>query len=116
MKRIILLVMSVFVVVPLVFSADIPLKATWDPNTEPDVKEYRIYRVDGIRTLVGTVQHPTVVMSFVLSVSDGIEGQAKYVATAVDSMGNESADSNTVTIPFDRKPPVAPEAFKISSP
>ena len=85
----------------------------WDANIEADMQEYRIYVcvVDPVLvctlaqgTLLGTVLHPTTN----LVVSHGTEGEA--FATAVDTSGNESTESNVVT--YDAKPPFGPKNFK----
>lgn len=83
---------------------------TWDANTEPDMKEYRIYtrpslpcsKVEGALFVV--VPHPTTNVV----ISHGTEGEA--FATAVDTSDNESPESNVVT--YDAKPPFGPKSFK----
>ncbi len=94
-------------------AADIPLKATWTPYIEPDMKEYLLYRIDGTRILIGTIPHPTAVYNFSVTVSDGTTGTLKFVLTAADTSGNQSLDSTEAVYPFDYKPPVAPTIFGV---
>lgn len=116
MKRIILIAMSVLMLASLAISADISLRFAWDPNTEPDMKEYRLYRTDGLRTKLATFPHPPTFPSqvVVVTIQDGTEGTLSFVLTAVDTAENESGDSNTVIYPFDRKPPAAPGALRLA--
>ena len=108
MKRIILIVLAVVFMSTLVFGASINLKATWTPNTETDMKEYRLYRLDPTRVLVGTIPHPTATFDFTTTGPDGEEVLMTFVLTATDQAGNESGDSNVATFPFDQKAPAAP--------
>lgn len=116
MKRTILAIISILMLASLAISADISLKFAWDPNTEPDVKEYRLYRIDGIRTRVATFAHPPTFPAgpVITTVPDGSQGTLAFVLTAVDTANNESGDSNTVTHPFDFMGPVAPKGFRLS--
>ncbi|NWG04107.1 MAG: hypothetical protein HXY44_14735, partial [Syntrophaceae bacterium] len=77
-----------------VFGATLNLSATWALNTEPDIKEYRLYRTDGTRTLINTVQHPTNYCNFSVTFSDTYSGPLTFVVRAVDTSNLESADSN----------------------
>ena len=69
-------------------------RLTWSPNTEPDLKSYRVYRQDGdgqyqtVAALGRTNQH--------LDRSLPAEGGYTYVVTAVDQEDNESGHSNLV--------------------
>jgi hypothetical protein len=108
MKKIILLTLAMVFMASLVFGASIPLKASWTPNSEPDMASYKLYRTDGTRTLLGTIAHPTVTYSFSVTVADNSQGTLTFVLTAVDTAGNESLDSGVATYPFDLKAPVAP--------
>lgn len=87
MKRIFLIV-AILLFASFVQAATLNLKATWTANTEPDMKEYRLYRTDGIRALIGTIPHPTVLYNFVLTVPDASQGTATFVLTAVDTTLN----------------------------
>lgn len=106
-KRILLAIAAIAVMAPLVFGASFEVKLAWDPNTEPDVKTYKVYRTDGVRALMGSVEHPLTTISINVTVPDGSEGAATFIATASDTTGNESGDSNQVARPFDYKAPGA---------
>lgn len=115
MKRIILIIISILLMSSVVFGASLNLRATWTPNTEPDMALYRLYRTDGTRTLLGTITHPTVTHDFSVTVADGSQGTLTFVLTAVDTNSNESLDS--VTAPFaynlDVTPPASPGGVNI---
>jgi hypothetical protein len=98
--------------------ATLSLKATWTPNTEPDMAGYNLYRTDGTRTkinatlipfLTGTT--PTAQYTFTVTVSGG--GTMTFVMTAVDTANNESLDSNTASYSYDLTPPAAPGTVSI---
>ena len=78
----------------LVFGTTLSLRASWSLNTEPDMKEYRLYRTDGTRTLIGTIPHPTTSYNFSVTFSDTYVGPLTFVIKAVDTSNLESADSN----------------------
>lgn len=115
MKRIILVVLAILLMATVVFGASLNLKATWAPNTEPDMKEYRLYRTDGIRTLIGTILHPTATYDFSVTVPDGSAGTLTFVLVAVDTNNNVSGDSNAAPFAYnlDVTPPVSPAGFSI---
>jgi len=73
-------------------------KATWTMNTEPDVKEYRLYRTDGARTLIGTIPQPNTSCSFTLNFPGSFTGTLTFVLTAVDTSNNESLDSPVASL------------------
>jgi hypothetical protein len=97
------------------FAASISLKATWTANTEPDMKEYRLYRTDGTRSLLGTVAHPGTLLNFNITVPDNSQGMAVFVLTAVDTNGNESLDSLSAPYSWntDATPPAAPKDLDV---
>ena len=114
MKRIILIIISFLLMSTLVFGASLNLRATWTPNTEPDMASYKLYRTDGTRILIGTILHPTATYDFSVTVPDGSEVLVTFVLTAVDLTGNESGDSNVASYPFDQKPPAAPVGVSVT--
>ena len=69
-------------------------RLSWSPNTEPDLKSYRVYRQDGdgpyqpVAALGRTNRH--------LDRFLPAEGRYTYVVTAVDQADNESGHSNLV--------------------
>ena len=84
-----------------VFGATFNLTAIWDGSTDPDIKDYRLYRTDGGRTLIGTTSHPNTSFPFALTVPDGSAGTLSFVLTAVDLTNNESGDSNLAEYNYD---------------
>jgi hypothetical protein len=116
MKRLALVLLVLVVVSGSAFGATLNLKATWTANTETDMKEYRLYRTDGTRTLIGTVAHPTTTYNFSVTVADGTAGTMTFVLVAVDTNNNISPDSATASYPYntDVTPPVAPKGMSIA--
>jgi len=94
------------------------LTASWDRNTEPDMKEYGVYmcNVKGCTVektpaqQVAVVPHPTVAGRVQWIVPTATEGT--LAVTARDTSGNESELSNQV--PFDMLAPKAPTAASVS--
>jgi len=99
----------------LVSTSAFALTASWQPNTEPDVKEYGVYacKVKGCvvekipAQRVATVAHPSV--KWVFS-TDLVEGT--LAVTALDQSGNESGLSNQV--PFDLQAPKIPAGVLVT--
>ena len=116
MKRIVLVLLIVVAISGSAFGATLNLRATWTANTETDMKEYKLYRTDGTRTLIGTIAHPTVSYNFSVTVADGSTGTLRFVLTATDTNNNESADSTAATFPYntDLTPPIAPRNLSIA--
>jgi len=77
--------------------ATLNLRVTWTANTEPDMKEYRLYRTDGARALIGTITHPATSYNFSVTVPDQFRSTLKFVLTAVDTNNNEGPDSSTAS-------------------
>ena len=80
---------------------------TWTTNTEPDLAGYRVYR-DGATTPINA----TLLTGSAFTDTGLTNGTShSYVVTAVDSAGNESAASSTVTAvpaPGDSTAPAVP--------
>jgi len=87
------------------FGATLNLTAGWTLNTEPDIKEYRLYRTDITRTLLGTTPHPNNSYPFTVNVPDGSSGTLLFVITAVDTSNYESSDSNPASYSYDLMAP-----------
>lgn len=86
-----------------------PTTFVWDRNIETDVDHYNVYTCSTSAVCtpsvnIGTVIQPPVgpVPSF--TIPNNTEGRA--AVTAVDTLGNESGQSNVVA--FDRKAPANP--------
>jgi hypothetical protein len=97
------------------FGASVSLKATWTANTEPDMKEYQLYRTDGTRTLVGTIQHPTTTYNFSVTIPDQTAGTLTFVLVAVDTNNNPSPDSLPASYSYnsDTIPPARPGGLTV---
>lgn len=115
MKRIVIVILLSLFICGYSFGATLNLKATWTANTEPDMKEYRLYRTDGTRTLIGTIPHPNTSYNFSVTVPDQSAGTLTFVLTAVDTNNNESADSApaSYTYNLDTVPPAAPKNLQV---
>lgn len=117
MKKILLLAISLVLLASVAWSASIPLKATWTPNTEADMAGYNLYRTDGTRLKLNPtlITHPpTLPYNFIVTVPDNSSGTMTFVLTAVDAMGNESVDSVVVNKVYDLIPPVRPIGLVIN--
>jgi hypothetical protein len=99
------------------FGATLNLRATWTANTETDMKEYRLYRTDGTRTLIGTIPHPTTTYNFSVTVPDHSAGTLTFVLVAVDTSNNPSADSTPASYSYnsDTVPPARPSGLTIQN-
>lgn len=100
------LILLIFLLYPCsCFASNVTL--VWDMNSEPDMKEYRIYMSYGTTqnfTLVKTITHPT----HEGIVSDLQDGDYTFVVTAVDTENLESGYSNEVTAHIDTQAPAPP--------
>jgi len=121
MKRTLLVLALFFILGESAFGATLTLKATWTPNTEPDMAGYNLYRTDGVRTKINTglipflaSGAPTTQYNFTVTVSDKTAGTMTFVLTAVDTGNNESLDSNTASHNYDLVPPAAPGNFSVT--
>lgn len=115
MKCVFLILLMVMLGWGFAFGATINLRATWTANTEPDMREYRLYRTDGTRTLIGTIARPTTSYNFSVSVPDNSSGTLTFVLTAVDTNNNQSADSATTSYTYnlDTIPPTSPKDLTV---
>jgi len=97
--------------------ATLNLRATWTANTEADMKEYRLYRTDGTRTLIGTITHPATSYNFSVTVADNSSGTLTFVLTAVDTNNNQSSDSTpaSYTYNLDTIPPTSPRNLNVQN-
>ena len=98
-----------------VSGATLNLSASWTANTELDMKEYRLYRTDGTRTLIGTIPHPTTTYNFSVTVPDQSAGTLTFVLVAVDTSNNPSADSAPASYSYnsDTVPPASPKGLTV---
>jgi hypothetical protein len=115
MKKIGLSLMIIMVFCGSAFGATLSLRATWTVNTESDMKEYRLYRTDGTRTLIGTIPHPTATYNFSVTVPDQSAGTLTFVLVAVDTNNNPSTDSSPASYSYnsDTIPPTSPKGLTV---
>jgi len=116
MKWMTLVLMIVLVFYGSSFGATLNLKATWTANTESDMKEYRLYRTDGTRTLIGIISHPNTLYNFPVNVTDNSSGTLTFVLTAVDTNNNQSFDSAPASYNYnllDAVPPASPKNLSV---
>ena len=109
-KRLILVLLGLTIGWEVASGATFALSASWVPNAEPDMKEYRLYRTDSGKTLIGVVPHPGSSINFSITVPKGYQKDLTFILTAVDRSDNESAESSVST--FDITPPSAPRGVK----
>lgn len=76
--------------------ATLNLSASWSLNTEPNIKEYKLFRTDGTRSLIATVQHPNNTCSFSVTFQDTYAGPLTFALRAVNTSNIESPDSAPV--------------------
>src|SRR4030042_767086 len=93
MKWMTLVLVIVLIFCGSAFGATLNLRATWTANTESDMKEDRLYRTDGTRTLIGTITHSNTSYNFSVTVADNSSGTLTFVLTAVNTNNNQSSDS-----------------------
>lgn len=87
---------------------------TWDPNKEPDLAGYRIYRGFGTATptLLASVTKDTV--TYTDSTLPNLDQAVTYNLTAFDTAGNESAHSVNVTTTVNVNPPQSPLGLAVT--
>lgn len=93
----------------------------WDKNNvEPDLAGYNAYDTTTTRTKLNTTTIPISVCTgtpleckFVIPTTNHVN-EHTFVVTAIDTVGNESGDSNTATI--DLVPPAIPGSLHIINP
>jgi hypothetical protein len=86
---------------------------TWNANTEPDLKEYWIYRKVGSGNLTKLAVVPKGTQTYTDTPLPVIDGNIVYSLSAVDTSGNESAMSVAVTKTVNLVPPQAPTGLDV---
>ena len=97
-------------------SAESEVTFAWDPNTEADLFEYRLYRSDRSGGYIFGSQYciARVPAGTEIAVDPEVpDGTWFWVLTAVDDAGNESGPSNEVSDTFDTTPPAEPCLLRI---
>jgi hypothetical protein len=81
------------------------------------MRDYRLYRTDGTRTLIGTIPHPNTSYNFSVTVPDQSSGTLRFVLTAVDTNNNESLDGSPASYSYnlDTIPPAVPRNLSVQS-
>jgi hypothetical protein len=120
MKKVLLFAVVLSIFLPTMVMAK---SLAWNRNNmEADLAGYNAYDTTATRTKMNTSLittsactgiPPAGSCTFVIPTTFHINGHT-YVMTAVDTQGNESADSNTVTM--DLNPPAAPGSLIIINP
>jgi hypothetical protein len=91
------------VLFPLLFFSckTVELTAIWDPNTEADMSHYNLYwYYQGDYQMMNDdpIVHPTTSHTFTLELPDDFNEELCFVATAVNTSGNESDYSNMACV------------------
>jgi len=86
----------------VVFHKTVKLRASWDPNTEPNISHYNLYRVHrgGYHGLINKrpIRHPTTTYAFTLRLPKDFDEPLCFTVTAVDKMRHESDFSEVVCV------------------
>lgn len=105
----VVLALLFLLVTSLASAVNLELTATWTPNTEPDMKEYRLYRTDGTSpVLIGTIPHPTATYDFTTVAPDNQDYTLLFVLYAVDTANNVSLPSDPAPFFSNQVSPGAP--------
>lgn len=127
--RILFVLVLVLVISTSALGSTAKIKFEWDPNTEPDLKGYRLYQssVAGSYQFIGadaaippsktSPNHLASVAKPATSIEVDVTAADKttvyFVLTAFDESGNESGPSNQVSYVMpDREPPKPPGALR----
>lgn len=115
LKRIMLTILLFFFFCSLALATDVSF--IWNPNTESDLKGYRLYQskasgvyVKGADKAIADISVGTEVAT--IQITEG--GKYYWVLTAYDNYGNESDFSNEVSEYFNFSAPAVPKGFKVS--
>jgi fibronectin type 3 domain-containing protein len=107
MKKIIIVLIAMFLMVPCVVHADTSVTLEWSANSEPDLAGYRVYE-DSIKVAdVPCMGNDKACCTWT---SGNLADPHEYYVTAYDNDGFESDPSNTV----DTYPPNMPQNLNIS--
>jgi len=114
MKRLLLLILLLLLLAAPASAID--LKLAWNPNAEPDLAGYRIYRSTAIGGPYEQIGQASVTPEpgFTWPVPPLTEATMYFVVTAYDTAGNESGYSNEASIYMDNVVPGAPQGLQIT--
>lgn len=114
-KKLLFTILSFFLFCTFAFATEV--RFTWNPNTENDLKGYRLYQskvsgvyVKGVDKAVADIPAGTEIAATHITK----EGKYFWVLTAYDKHGNESGFSNEVSEYFNFSAPAIPAGFKIN--
>ena len=114
MKKVLLLAAVLGAIFSLAYASS-QYKLTWDPNSESDLAGYRTYkRAEGQSyDYSSPMWEGTSTESAQFDTSAWPDGTYYFVVHAYDQAGNESADSNEVSLAVDN-PPAPPQGCSIT--
>lgn len=107
MRKALLLCFVAMLIAANCYAATTNVTLAWDANTESDLAGYKIYQSHvsgGPYVIVSTLGRVTTT-----TINGVLDGQACWVATAYDAVGNESRYSNEVCLQLDTTPPSVPQ-------
>ena len=115
-KKLVIVLLALFLIAPLAIAKDVTIKVGWDQNTEPDMAQgsYVIFhRVEGqgynYTVPIKIVAFPTIEADVpLIGVPDNAVTKNYLVVRAEDATQNQSGDSNEIWISFDSRVPPVP--------
>ena len=116
MKKLILTIL--FLLFSTIAWAGSSVTFTWQPNSESDLKEYRLYQADISGDYELGVDIPVAITpagTETATIHDVADGTWFWVMTASDHHGNESGESDEVTKGLDTIAPNAVEGVSVTA-
>lgn len=115
MKKIIFLIITLFMICISAQAKDFNVILSWDANIETDLAGYRVYRSETsgsgyVQISIDSVQGLSTLYTDTITVNDGEIKTYYYAVTAFDQSNLESDYSNEVNDIFDGNEPPAPPA------
>ena len=116
MKKLVVVILALFLIAPIAMAKDATIKVGWDQNTEPDMVQgkYLIFhRVEGqgynYTVPVKVVPFPIIEADVpLMGIPDNAVTKNYLVVRAEDATQNQSGDSREVWISFDSRVPPVP--------
>lgn len=110
LKKLIILCLFSLLPTTSLFAAT-SLTFEWNPNSESDLKGYKLYEKnsDNTFTFLKDILAPAITETITTN-----DGDHEYVLTAYDQFNNESEYSDSVAITTDSIPPGMPKQLKIT--
>jgi len=107
-------ILAVIIFLAMTFSAQAASNISFSWDASSGAATYRVYQSTTSGTYNKTTGKVCDVSTTTCTVPNIADGKYYWVATALDSAGNESAYSNEVTATLDTTAPNAPSNFKIT--